>query len=49
MDGYLSKPLNIKELLAVVQSVLENSRLDARPSFPDSVRNDRVVDQHSLE
>jgi signal transduction histidine kinase/CheY-like chemotaxis protein/streptogramin lyase len=49
MDGYLSKPLNIKELLVVVQSVLEKSRLHARPSFPDSVRNDRVVDQHSLE
>jgi len=49
MDGYLSKPLNVKELLAVVQSVLEKSRLDSRPSFPDSVRNDRVVDQHSLE
>ena len=42
MDGYLSKPLNVKELLAVVQSVLEKSGLDARPSFPESVRNDRV-------
>jgi CheY-like chemotaxis protein len=49
MDGYLSKPLNVKKLLAVVQSVLEKSSLHARPSFPDSVRNDRVVDQHSLE
>ena len=42
MDGYLSKPLNVKELLAVVQSVLEKSRLDAGPSFPESVRDDRV-------
>jgi signal transduction histidine kinase/CheY-like chemotaxis protein len=46
MDGYLSKPLSVKELLAVVQSLLEKSRLDARPPFPDS--NDRVTDQHSL-
>ena len=44
MDGYLSKPLNVKELLAVVQSVLEKSRLDARPSFPVSVHNDRAVE-----
>jgi DNA-binding response OmpR family regulator len=48
MDGYLSKPLSVKELLAVVQSLLEKSRLDARPPFPDSVRNDRVTHPHSV-
>jgi CheY-like chemotaxis protein len=48
MDGYLSKPLNVKELLAVVQSVLEKSGLDARPPLPVSVPNDGVADRHSM-
>jgi PAS domain S-box-containing protein len=48
MDGYLSKPLNVKELLAVLKAVEEMPRLDARPLFPDSVGPDGVADQHSL-
>jgi len=39
MDGYLSKPLNVNELLVVVQAVLEKPGLDARPLFPDSIRD----------
>jgi CheY-like chemotaxis protein len=27
MDGYISKPINVKEFLAVVQAVLERSRV----------------------
>jgi len=48
MDGYLSKPLNVKELLAVLRAVEERPRPDARPLFPDSLRPDGLGDQHSL-
>ena len=36
MDGYLSKPLNVKELLAVVQAVLESPRPVPEPTVPGS-------------
>ncbi len=48
MDGYLSKPLNVKKLLEVVQSVLEQPRVDASATFLASARNDGGVDQDLL-
>jgi CheY-like chemotaxis protein len=39
MDGYLSKPLNVDELLVVTRAVLEKPGLDARPLFLDSIRD----------
>jgi CheY-like chemotaxis protein len=48
MDGYLSKPLKIKELLAVIQAVLERPRVDSIPPSQDSVHNDGGADQHLL-
>ena len=47
MDGYLSKPLNSKKLLAAVQAVRERPGLDARTPFLDSVSNDGGTDQPS--
>ena len=34
MDGYVSKPVNAKELLAVVQAALENSRMPSENTVP---------------
>jgi CheY-like chemotaxis protein len=34
MDGYLSKPLNAKELLGVAQAVLEKPRMDSENAVP---------------
>jgi DNA-binding response OmpR family regulator len=47
MDGYLSKPINVKELLAVLRAVEERPRLDARPLFPGSACPDAPADLHS--
>src|SRR5208283_3818498 len=34
MDGYLSKPLNVKELLAVIQAVRERPRVASEKTVP---------------
>ena len=34
MDGYLSKPLNVKELLVVTQAVLERPRMASENAVP---------------
>jgi PAS domain S-box-containing protein len=48
MDGYLSKPLDVKELLAVLRAVEEGPGPVARPVIPESVGHDGVADQHSV-
>jgi len=39
MDGYVSKPINVKELLEVIRTVLERPSQDANMPLSDSVRN----------
>ena len=34
MDGYIAKPINIKELIAVIHAVLENSRMPSDNAVP---------------
>lgn len=34
MDGYVSKPINVKELIAVVETVLGNSRVTSEKTLP---------------
>ena len=48
MDGYLSKPLNVRDLLKVIRAVLETTRQEADMPLLDSVRNDRRADQNVL-
>jgi signal transduction histidine kinase/CheY-like chemotaxis protein/streptogramin lyase len=48
MDGYLSKPLNVKELLKVIQAVLERPSQGANMPSLESVRNDGEAGQYLL-
>ena len=48
MDGYLSKPLDLKELLAAVQAVLEGPSVDSRAPFLESTHNNGEADQRLL-
>ena len=45
MDGYISKPIKIKELLSAIQAVLKKTRL-RRPPFPNDAPGDMGSDQH---
>jgi CheY-like chemotaxis protein len=49
MDGYISKPVKIKELLAIIQALRERPRPEARPPFPDSALRDAVTGQPPQE
>jgi PAS domain S-box-containing protein len=48
MDGYLSKPLNVKELLKVIQAVLERPSQGANMPSLESVRNEGEAGQDLL-
>jgi CheY-like chemotaxis protein len=48
MDGYLSKPLNVNELLVVARAVLEKPGPDARPPLLDTMRDEGGCDQQLL-
>ena len=48
MDGYLSKPLNIRNLLKVIRAVPERPGQKADMPFPDNVRNEGRADQNML-
>ena len=40
MDGYVSKPLNMKELMSVVRTVLRNSRVASENNLPGKLPDD---------